>query len=44
MRGSDFFPGGGSGGRSARLAFSFASPNEIGEGVSRLASLLPARV
>ena len=43
VRGSDFFPGDG-GRSSARLAFSFASPDEIGEGVSRLAALLPARV
>ena len=27
---------------SARLAFSFASPDEIGTGIERLASLLPA--
>jgi 2-aminoadipate transaminase len=44
VRGSDFFPGGEGGRSSARLAFSFASPDEIGEGVSRLAALLPARV
>ena len=44
VRGSDFYPGGGGGRSSARLAFSFASPGEIGEGVSRLAALLPARV
>ena len=44
VRGSDFFPGGSAGGSSARLAFSFASPDEIGEGVARLAELLPARV
>ena len=44
VRGSDFFPGGDGGRSSARLAFSFASPDEIGEGVSRLAALLPARV
>jgi DNA-binding transcriptional MocR family regulator len=36
--GSDF--GGGPG--SARLAFSYASPAEIDEGVSRLAGLVPA--
>jgi DNA-binding transcriptional MocR family regulator len=36
--GADF--GGGSG--SARLAFSYASPAEIDEGVSRLAGLVPA--
>jgi 2-aminoadipate transaminase len=39
VKGSDFFPD-GSGGRSARLAFSYASPSEIGEGVSTLASLI----
>jgi DNA-binding transcriptional MocR family regulator len=39
VKGSDFFPD-GSGGRSARLAFSYASPSEIEEGVSTLASLL----
>ena len=32
----------GSGARSARLAFSYASPSEIGSGVSTLASLLRA--
>ncbi len=40
VKGADFFPGGDGGGRSARLAFSYASPSEIGEGVSILASLL----
>jgi 2-aminoadipate transaminase len=44
VRGADFFPGGAGGRSSARLAFSFASPEEIGEGVARLAELLPARV
>jgi 2-aminoadipate transaminase len=44
VRGSDFFPGGEGGRSSARLAFSFASPGEIAEGVGRLAALLPARV
>ena len=39
VKGSDFFPVAG-GERSARLAFSFASPAEIDEGVSVLASLL----
>jgi 2-aminoadipate transaminase len=42
VRGSDFFPGGEGGRSSARLAFSYASPDEIGEGIARLASLLPA--
>lgn len=41
VRGSDFFPAGSGQGRSsARLAFSFVSPEEIREGVSRLASVL----
>ncbi len=39
VKGADFYPGGG-GARAARLAFSYASPSEIGEGVSVLASLL----
>jgi DNA-binding transcriptional MocR family regulator len=39
VRGSDFYPD-GSGAQSARLAFSYASPSEIAEGVSTLASLL----
>jgi 2-aminoadipate transaminase len=39
VKGSDFFPD-GTGLRSARLAFSYASPSEIDEGVSTLASLL----
>ena len=40
VKGSDFFPGGSAGERSARLAFSYASPSEIDSGVSTLASLL----
>jgi DNA-binding transcriptional MocR family regulator len=40
VKGSDFFPGGRAGGRSARLAFSYESPSAIDEGVSLLASLL----
>lgn len=40
VRGSDFYPGGAGGRGSARLAYSFPSPAEIGEGVARLASLL----
>ena len=39
--GSDFYPD-GSGATSARLAFSYASPSEISEGVSTLAALLRA--
>jgi 2-aminoadipate transaminase len=44
VKGSDFFPGGSGGRSSARLAFSFVSPEEIDEGITRLASLLPAAV
>jgi len=42
--GVTFVPGPDFGGvpNSARLAFSFASPAEIDEGVSRLAALVPA--
>ncbi len=41
VRGSDFFPADSGEGRSAaRLAFSYVSPDEIREGVSRLAALL----
>ncbi len=42
VKGADFFPAsaGANGERSARLAFSYASPSEIDEGVSLLASLL----
>ncbi|HLX21457.1 MAG TPA: PLP-dependent aminotransferase family protein [Gaiellaceae bacterium] len=39
VEGKDFFAD-GSGGNSMRLAFSFVSPEEIAEGVSRLAPLL----
>ena len=39
VKGADFFPGAG-GGRSARLAFSYASLSEIDKGVSLLASLV----
>jgi DNA-binding transcriptional MocR family regulator len=39
VKGGDFFPD-GQGGRAARLAFSYASPSEIGSGVSVLAALL----
>lgn len=42
VKGSDFFPGGGGGARSARLAFSYASPSEIEEGVSTLSAILRA--
>jgi DNA-binding transcriptional MocR family regulator len=40
VQGSDFYAGGAGGGGSARLAFSSASPSEISEGVSILASAL----
>ena len=42
VKGADFFPAGGGGASSLRLAYSFVSPAEIEEGVARLASLLPA--
>jgi 2-aminoadipate transaminase len=41
VAGQDFFSDGG-GGRSLRLAFSFVSPDEIADGVARLAPLLAA--
>jgi 2-aminoadipate transaminase len=37
VKGADFFPGGAGGRSAARLAFSFVSPEEIAEGVGRLA-------
>ncbi len=40
VRGSDFFPEGSAGKGEARFAFSFESPERIGEGVAILASLL----
>jgi len=40
VRGSDFFPGASAGRSSARLAFSYESPERIREGVALLASLL----
>jgi 2-aminoadipate transaminase len=40
VKGSDFYPGGRGGESAARLAFSFVSPDEIGEGISRLAALV----
>src|SRR5919204_927898 len=42
VKGSDFFPAGVGGERSARLAYSFASPAEIAEGIARLAELVPS--
>jgi 2-aminoadipate transaminase len=46
VAGPDFFPWAGGGRASARLAFSYASPTELGEAVRRLASLIapPAAV
>ena len=41
VKGTDFFPGGDGGRSSARLAFSFVSPDEIREGIARLAQLVP---
>jgi len=45
VKGADFFPRASGGHHSVRLAFSFASPDEIGHGIARLAPLLagPAR-
>ena len=40
--GGDFFPAGEGGRFSARLAYSFVSPTEVAEGISRLGALLPA--
>jgi 2-aminoadipate transaminase len=42
VKGADFFPGGAGGEGSARLAYSFVSPEEIGEGVRRLVALVAA--
>jgi 2-aminoadipate transaminase len=40
VKGTDFFLAGGGGSRALRLAFSFVSPDEIADGVARLAGLL----
>jgi 2-aminoadipate transaminase len=40
VRGTDFYPGGGGGETSARLAYSFVSPGEIAEAVHRLGAVL----
>jgi 2-aminoadipate transaminase len=40
VAGRDFFPPGGGGESSARLAYSYVSPEEISVGVARLAALL----
>jgi 2-aminoadipate transaminase len=43
VKGADFFPAGsGSGDSALRLAYSFVSPAEIGEGIARLAPLVGA--
>ena len=42
VRGADFFLPGAGGERSARLAFSYASPEEIAEAVGRIAAFVPA--
>ena len=43
VRGADFYPAGSVGGRSSlRLAYSFVSAAEIGDGIRRLADLVPA--
>jgi 2-aminoadipate transaminase len=42
VKGADFFPEERGGGSAARLAFSFASPAEIEEGIRRLAAALAA--
>jgi DNA-binding transcriptional MocR family regulator len=42
VRGSDFYVRGQGGEGSARLAFSFVTPDAIREGVSRLARLIAA--
>jgi 2-aminoadipate transaminase len=40
VAGTDFYPSGGAGESSARLAYSFVSPREIAEGVRRLGAAL----
>jgi DNA-binding transcriptional MocR family regulator len=40
--GADFFPGGGAGTSSLRLAYSFVATDEIAEGVARLAAAIAA--
>jgi DNA-binding transcriptional MocR family regulator len=40
VKGADFFPGGAGGHSSARLAFSYETPERIAEGVALLASVL----
>jgi DNA-binding transcriptional MocR family regulator len=44
VAGADFYPrGAGDGASAARLAFSFVSPAEIGEGIARLADVIAER-
>jgi 2-aminoadipate transaminase len=40
VKGTDFYASGGGGEHSARLAYSFVSPEEIGEGIARLGEVL----
>ena len=40
VKGADFFPGGAGGQSSARLAFSYETPERIAEGIALLAALL----
>jgi 2-aminoadipate transaminase len=40
VKGTDFFPGASAGATSARLAFSYESPERIAEGIALLASVL----
>jgi 2-aminoadipate transaminase len=40
VKGADFFPGGAGGEHAARLAYSYVSPAEIGDGMARLGDVL----
>jgi 2-aminoadipate transaminase len=40
VQGADFYAAGGGGEHALRLAFSFVSPDEIADGVARLAALI----
>jgi 2-aminoadipate transaminase len=40
VKGADFYPGASGGERSARLAYSYVSPDEITEGIARLGEVL----
>jgi 2-aminoadipate transaminase len=40
VKGADFYPGGSDGAHSARLAYSFVSPQEITEGIRRLGGVI----